>query len=50
MGKHRRDEGPDTEIFNVQGELDKVDTFEEEYKPRKYEEHVGEVTKMREQE
>lgn len=50
MAKHRRRDAEPTEIFDVRGELDRPDTFEEEYKPRRYEEYVGEITQMKNKE
>lgn len=48
MAKHRRSDGEPTEIINMQGQMDLPDEFEEEYKPRRYEQHVGEVTRIKE--
>lgn len=51
MAKHRRVDGEPTEIFDVAGELENENpeaTPAGEYKPRRYEEYVGEVTRMKE--
>lgn len=48
MAKHRRKDAEPTEIFDVRGELDQPDSFEEEYRPRRYEEYVGEITRIKE--
>lgn len=49
MAKHRLEDGEPTQFFNVQGEFRNDDLVEDEYKPRRYEEHVGEVTRMKEE-
>lgn len=52
MGKHRRLDGEPTEFFDVAGELEHENPEEApsgEYKPRRYEEYVGEVTRMTEE-
>lgn len=51
MGKHWRVDEEPTQIFDVAGELANENPEEDEsgqYKPRRYEEHVGEVTRMKE--
>lgn len=48
MAKHRRDDPDTTEFINMDGVLGEGTFEEEEYKPRRYEEHVGEVTRIRE--
>ncbi len=51
MGKHRRIDAEPTQIFDVKGHLELENPEEDEkgkYKPRRYEEYVGEVTQMKE--
>lgn len=48
MGKHRRDDPDTTEFINMDGVLGEGTFEEEEYKPRRYEEYVGEVTRIKE--